>query len=115
MVAFYFARFKSHLKSGEAPLNAGTAHFSDSTKDGNYAVDGLLVITNQRIFHCIDFGPLTMEVRKQDILKVVSSKHPIKGNKVLQLSYSENGEITGSTFFCSKLFTREVVRMLKGY
>lgn len=114
MVGVYLARFNSHLKLDEVPLNAGTAFSVGwAMKNGNSPGNGILVITNQRIFHCIDFGPLTLEVQKRDILKVASSDYPVKDNMVLHLTYLENGEASYNSFYCSKPFTKEVVRFLK--
>jgi hypothetical protein len=114
MVAVYLPRFSSHLNSNETPLDAGTAYSVGwAMEHGDSLSNGLLVITNLRIFHCIDYGPLTLEVSKTDILKVSSSDFPVKDNMVLHLHFLENDEATYNSFYCSKPFTKDVVRMFK--
>jgi|LakMenEpi03Aug12_release.lakeMendotaPanAssembly.Ray.scaffolds.fasta_scaffold1419952_1 hypothetical protein len=114
MVEVYLSRFKSHVMPNETPLDAGTAFSVGwAMKNGNDDGNGLLVITNVRVFHCIDFGDLTLEVKRSDVFKVNSGDLPYKDNSVLHLHFMEKGEPSYNSFYCSSPFTKDVVRMLK--
>jgi hypothetical protein len=114
MLHVYANRFRHLALPGERFLDAGTAYnVAWAMEHGDSMNNGLLLVSETRVFHCLDYGTLTWETSRSDVFGVSVSSHPMPQTVNLHLTYFGSGGVHSQmTFYTSVPFAKSVKRRL---
>lgn len=114
-VLVYSERFRHVVSPNEIVLEAGSGYnVGWAMEHGDSMNNGLLVITEARVFHCLDYGPLTWQTARANIIGVSTSKHPLPQTMNFHITYLGDGGVHSQmTFYLHPLFAGSARNLLR--
>jgi hypothetical protein len=113
MVDVYLPRFAHLISAQETVLNVGAAYNVQwAMANGDSRDNGLLVVSDSRVFHCLDYGIKTWQTSRASLIGSSASSHPMPFTDNLHLTYLLNDVHAQVTFYAHPRFCQEVRRIL---